>query len=155
MNLSPIDLAERVELWQHRLAPLGVTHWRIERIVIGDADALGEASENANASAIRSKSYDSVTFFFLSEYVEEATEKQLDETIVHEWLHVYGRDLDELHTRVETWMPEATYDDFKDNWHHLREGEVERMARLIVALYNAPRKADIPRLNRLFRTTLA
>jgi hypothetical protein len=147
LNLTEVQLAQKVERWQERLRPLGISHWRIDRIIIGDESP--SLSRSANASAGVSQNYDSVTFFFNGDYVEEAEERELDETIVHEWLHVFMRDLDELQERVEPWMPDATYEGYRDAWSHEREGEVERLARLIVSLYHADSERE---LHMFFRT---
>lgn len=131
MEISPIELAERVQLWQQRLPLLGISHWRIQRVTVG-----GDDGRNANATAGVSPHYDFVYFYFNSDWLEEVGSMQeLDETIVHEWVHVAGRDVDEVQSLVEDWMPRATWTMYHDAYHHAREGEVDRFAKQIVNLF--------------------
>lgn len=134
MKISDAALGDRVRLWQQRLAPLGVAQWRIEKIIIGGTAPSG--SEDAHASAGVSSSYESVRFFFDDTFIAGCSRNELDETIVHEWLHVFGRDLDEVRERVKRWMPEMTFEDYTDTYTHAREGEIDRLARFIVYLFN-------------------
>lgn len=128
-----IKLAQRVEAWQKRLAPLGIGHFRILAVHVVDQTPGGA---RANASVFTPSDYDSAEFWFKYDYVEECNEQELDETIIHEWLHVAFRDLDDALEVVESWMPEATHNDFENRIDHEREGVIDRLARLIYALHN-------------------
>lgn len=130
-----IRLAKRIERWQRVLRPLGVGSFRIECVTICD-----ETSSKAGAIATSRipPHYDSVYFEFTRDFLAEASKRRLDEVIVHEWLHVAHRDTDEATTRaVRAWMPEATYEDWKDAVEHEHEGFIERLARLVVDLHYA------------------
>ncbi len=129
---TPVQLAERVEEWQHRLALLGVGHFRITSVTIDDETPAGP---HAQASAQMSTSYDNVRMWFKHDYIEVCGERDLDETIVHEWLHVAMRDFDSAIDAVEAWMPKQTYDAFEERVDHEREGVVDRVSRTIVAFY--------------------
>jgi hypothetical protein len=154
VNITPIELAERVELWQNRLAPLGVNHFRIECITYGSPPVERLSSGGRiKATASVETDYDSVYFLFNDEEVEQMTPRKLDETIVHEWMHVATRDLAELQSRLETWMPAATFEDYHDGYKHIEEGLIDRLARLIVSLYYAPKRASVEQLDKLYRTT--
>jgi hypothetical protein len=133
MKITPIQLAKRVEKWGQRLAPLGVSHWRIERVILtDDIDSYGR---NASAGVSTSDFYDDVTWHFQNEWLENCTEQELDETIIHEWLHVAWRDLAEVQKRVRTWMPYATFNDHTDAVRHETEGLVDRLSRAMYHLY--------------------
>lgn len=75
--------------------------------------------------------YDKAWWYFHDEYLSDCEEYQLDQTIIHEWLHVAMRDLDFSLGLVETWMPEATYKSWEQTVDHEREGLVERLATLL------------------------
>lgn len=130
MRISPVNLAKRTERWKHRLAPLGVSHFEIDSVTITD-DVPG--ADRAQAAVQVSRHYDSCRFFFNEEFIEECTSDELDQTIIHEWLHVAWRDLEEATSRVEDWMPPRYYDDFDERITHEMEGLIERLARTIWA----------------------
>lgn len=133
MRITPINLAKRVERWQKRLVELGLAHWRITRVTITDRMPNGD---HADASVQVSNDYDSYHIWFRDDFIVETDAKRLDETIVHELLHVSMRDLDESLENVEEWMPPAGYNDWSRVVNHAREGHVERLARLIVRLHS-------------------
>lgn len=132
MKITPTQLAKRVEKWQQILAPLGIGHFSINCISLVD-EVPG--TPGSLAAVTTSQDYDYVRFYFNNEYLDEADAEDVDRTIVHEWLHVALRDLDHALRAVEKWMPEATYDDWDDRVTHEREGLIERLASLIVALH--------------------
>lgn len=125
------QLQRRVEQWQSRLALLGVSQWRIESVEIVDETPGGP---NADATVCTSSKYDSAYFYFARDFIETATPATLDETIIHEWLHVAMRDLDRTLDCVENWMPEQTHTDFDRTVDRAREALIERLARTIYAL---------------------
>lgn len=130
MNITPEQLGERVEAWQNRLTLLGVAHFRIVEIVLSD-DVPGWDGANAGVSV--SEDYDRVTFYFDNNYVEGATGKQLDETILHEWVHVAMRNLNNATNLAREWLPEATWGMFDANLDHHKETLVDRVARQLYA----------------------
>lgn len=125
MKITPVQLAERVEAWQKRLAPLGVAHWTIEKVILCDETPSGP---NANATVNTSPTYDYCTFWFRADYVEEATADELDNTIIHEWMHVAMRDLDEAIAAAEDQLSPGFRDAWEDRVGHEREGLVDRLA---------------------------
>lgn len=131
MKITPIQLAKRVERWGKRLAPLGVAHFEFTVTTCDEVPPDG----SGQAAAWVSSDYDAVKFYFQNDYVEESSEDQLDQTIVHEWLHIAMRDFDNVTELVETWMPEATYTQWEQMLKHEREGVVDRIATLIVQLH--------------------
>ncbi len=134
MKITPVQLARRVEHWQKILAPLGVGHFRVDRVTTCDTTS----GDSAAIATIRtSPHYDSVVFEFTYGFLDEADSRRLDEVIVHEWLHPIFRDHDEAARVVKSWMPEATYEDWFDRIEHEQEGIIERVARFIVDLHYA------------------
>ncbi len=131
VKITSIELAQRIEWWQGILAPLGVSHFRIERVTCCEETT---SKCNAIATSRIPSHYDSVYFEFTDDFLEEATERRLDEVIVHEWLHVAHRDVDEAMRAPRPWMAEQAYDDWVERVEHEHEGLIERLARFIVAL---------------------
>lgn len=127
-----INLAKRVERWQQTLAPLGVSHWRIGAVTVTD-DVPGQP--DSQAAVQPSHDYDSVRFWFLEEFVDSATERELDEAIIHEWMHVAMRDFDAAVLWAEDSLAPAALSAWEDRIHHEREGIIDRLARLIYALH--------------------
>lgn len=125
------QLLKRVKFWQRTLVDLGLQHWRIEECAIEHEDAM----ESRAASVGTSKQYASVWFKFRRDFLDEAPTDKIDETIIHEWLHVYLRDLEEAKDGAETWFTTAAWTDFEERYEHETEGVVEGMARLIVRLH--------------------
>lgn len=134
VKITPIQLAKRVERWQNLLSPLGVGHFRITAVHL-----VEHAPHNprAKASVWCPSHYDNAEFWFTYELLESCDEQELDETIIHEWLHVAWRDMDEALEAVEKWMPDSTYEDFESVIDHEREGLIDRTARALYALHNA------------------
>lgn len=130
MDISPVELAERVEEWGKMLAPLGVAHWHI-----GGVALLDDMSDGAVARAKTSIQYDRCWFEFKREFVENATEDDLDQIILHEWMHVAMRNMDARLEQVEEWMPAATYGLWKDSMTHDLEGVVDRIATVLLQFY--------------------
>lgn len=127
-----IKLAERIELWQSRLARLGIGHWRIDAVHVDDETPGGP---RANATVRPSYHYDSCEFWFKHDYVDNASEAELDETIIHEWLHVFMRDFDRAVESVEDQLAAAVRDIWDEHVDHEREQLIEAMARQIYELW--------------------
>jgi hypothetical protein len=128
LNITSTQLAKRVEKWQKHLAPLGIGHWNIESVNLVDETP---ADVGAQATVGSHSLYDNCIFWFTHSFIEEATERELDETIVHEWLHVAMRSFDQAITSVEDSLAPAVNDQWHSWVHHEREGLVERLALLI------------------------
>lgn len=134
MKITPIQLAKRVEKWGKTLATLSVAHFEFELSISNEKpDSAG--NKYPQASVLIDPQYDKAWFWFYEDYLDCCTEDQLDQTIIHEWLHVAMRDFDFTMDLVETWMPEATYDSWEQTVTHEREGLVERLATTLFQLY--------------------
>lgn len=134
MKITPIQLAKRVEAWGKRLAPLGVAHFDILRVTIGDESPSGH--QNSKAAVQVHDLYDNCAFFFDSDELDRMEADELDMTIIHEWLHVAFRDLEAAINSYEDWVPVKFQDDFEDRLNHEREGLVDRLARALFQLYS-------------------
>lgn len=123
-----IKLAERIELWQERLRWLGIGHWRIDAVHVVDETPGGP---HANATVRPSYHYQSCEFWFRHDYMDECTEADLDETIIHEWLHVAMRDLDRAIEAIDDQLTPAARDIWDARVDHEREGLIDAVARQI------------------------
>jgi hypothetical protein len=132
-GLKRAKLEKRVKFWQERLSELGVSHWRLESICIVEEC---ESGKSAAASIHFPADYDSFDLQFKREHLKFASKQRIDEDIVHEFLHLAWRDMDDTTAGVTTWMPNATYDDWRERYKHEQEGLIERTARLIVRLHD-------------------
>ena len=134
MKITPIQLAKRVEAWGKRLAPLGIAHFDILRVTVGDESPSGDP--DAKASVQVHDLYDNCSFFFDSDELERMDEDELDMTIIHEWLHVAFRDLEAAVAAYEEWVPSRSYGAFSSRLNHEREGLVDRLARAMFQLHS-------------------
>lgn len=124
------QLRRRIESWQAHLAPLGLDHWRIDSVTI--------ESDDANRASVQvARMYDSCHFHFDPEFLAEADDQELDEVIIHEWVHVAMRDWDQAIEAIEGELSPASKWQWNDRMHHEREGLVDHIARQIYASYNA------------------
>ncbi len=129
MNITPIQLATRVEKWGKKLAPLGVGHWSIESVCISEL-------EESRATVETSKNYDECWWDFDVTFLKECQAHELDQVIIHEWVHVAMRDLDNLvYDTAERWLPEEAFQDFRENLLHEREGHVDRVSKALTQLH--------------------
>lgn len=134
MKITEEELMERVEEWQQRLGGLGIAHFVIEGLNVVDITPGGPG---AKASVQVSNNYDTATFWFTHEFLEETEEQELEETIIHEWVHVAMRDLDFSLESVESWMPPITYQMWDETVDHEREGFVDRIAQALIQMWYA------------------
>lgn len=141
-----VRLAKRVEKWRDRLVCLGLDHWRIDAVHVVDETPGGPW---AKATVRPSHSYDSCEFWFTFDFMAEATERELDETILHEWLHVVMRDLDQAVESVESELSSGYREAWSDRVRHEREWLIDAMARQIYLLWQAPQEATPATLRRL------
>lgn len=133
MNISSIELAERCEEWQQRLSSLGIAHWRIACVTITDNVPSDTASGVSYAGVVIDENYDTLRLYFNADFVEGATAKELDEVILHEFVHVAFRDLNNAIDLAKPWFPEAAWDTYDDNLEHKKESITERFARQLYA----------------------
>jgi hypothetical protein len=129
-----VKLAKRIEFWQKRLPMLAIGHFDIKCVTTTD-DVPCRGGLSAVAAVQTSVLYDSCHFYFDNDFVDEADQHELDQTIIHEWVHVAMRDFDVSLHAVESWMPEQTYEDFKETVDQRREGFVDRVARQLYDAY--------------------
>ena len=132
-----IQLAKRVEFWQKQLSGLGVGHWRIEQV-----SCVNEVpgAQGSLAGVFPSGQYASATFWFQNEHIDNSTPREVDETIVHEWLHVVMRDLDAALDSVDEHLAPAVEEMWKSRVTHEREALVDMLARDIVDKYYAAKQ---------------
>lgn len=125
---AAIKLAERVEEWQDRLRWLGIGHWRIDAVHVDDETPGGP---HANATVRASYHYQSCEFWFKHEFVDNANDAELDETIIHEWLHVAMRDFDRAVESIEDQLSCSVREVWESRVDHEREGLIDAVARQI------------------------
>lgn len=136
MKLTPIQLAKRVEQWQKRLPLLGVGHVTIKCVTLCDETPGGP---QAKATVQSSTHYDEAHFWFTFDFIAECDEAELDQTIIHEWVHVAMRDLDSAIESVDEQLSPAVNEVWTDRLEHEREGLVDKIARQIYHLWLASR----------------
>ena len=129
-------LLKRIEFWQRKLEPLGLKRWRLE---VSYTDEV-EGHKGAVATASPSTHYDTVWFQFERAYVEEADRWKLDETIIHEWLHVLMRDLDTAIHYASEYMSPQVCELWECQVEHEREGLIEALARAIRMLHDGSKR---------------
>jgi len=144
-----IKVAKRVEFWRDRLIPLGLGHWRIDQVSVVD-EIPGRTT--AKATVQPSHTYDSVIFWFAHGFVTEASLRDLDETIIHEWVHVFMRDFDQSIESVEYDLSTGARERWSDWVGHEREGVVDRLARTFYVLYTAEKGASPRALSNIVRS---
>jgi hypothetical protein len=132
--LNEAALRERVQFWAATLGPLGVGHFTITNVSIVDEP---DPNEEAKASIELSGHYDECEFRFARSFVENCSRQELDQSIVHEWLHAAWRDHDMIFEVLEKRLSPSAYDDFMLRQVHETEGIIDRVSRTIIALYNA------------------
>lgn len=132
--MTEAQLRTRVELWQKRLALLGVGHWRFTLKV---SDAIADRPENnPQAKADTHHFYDTVDFEFTTAAIQEHIDAgTLDEVVVHEWLHAADRTQDEIVYDLLEQLPPAARDLVEKREEAARERRVDNLARLIVSLH--------------------
>lgn len=79
--------------------------------------------------------YDLAHFYFNNSFIENTTASELDETILHEWVHVAFRDYDNAVKLSKPWFPDAAWETFDRNIDHHKETIVDRMAKTLYAFY--------------------
>jgi hypothetical protein len=134
LRITEDQLTKRVEKWRKRIEPLGIGHFTITGLHIVDETPGGP---DAEASAYISHNYDNVRMWFAAPFLAEATSQQVDETILHELVHIGMRDVDRATDPVERYMPVATFEDFADRLLHEKEKFVDRVAKTIYSTYHA------------------
>jgi hypothetical protein len=134
VKITGPQLARRVEKWGKRLSDLGVAHWRIEYVAL--ADELPGDTPEADACVQCSALYDNCRFVFRNGFLGRVEARELDETIIHEWLHVAMRNLDRVYEIPEKYMPEATYGDWTHRVFEERENLIDGLSKALYTLHS-------------------
>lgn len=130
MTTSPSKLLKRVQFWQKELATLGISAWRLDELELVESDDF-------RAQVCASSHYDLYKLRFDREFLEDATEQDLDETIVHELLHVVMRDLDTATDRAIRYTPGGEDGELHSSIKLAREALVHRLSLQIVSTFYA------------------
>lgn len=99
-----------------------------------DGDMPG-LHNDAYACVQASPQYSNCRFFFNRTFLDAAGSDDLDETIIHEWLHVAMRDFDRALEVPERWMPDATYEQWTERVTEEREGFIDGLAKALLTLH--------------------
>jgi hypothetical protein len=133
-----IQLAKRVEAWQKRLGPLGLSQYTIDAVSTMD-DPGG--NEMATACVHPSANYDRCRFEFRNEDVDWAYDNDdfeyLDQTILHEWVHVAFQAFENSIELVEDSLSQGQLDIWKEAMDHSREQLIDRIARQLYAAFKS------------------
>jgi hypothetical protein len=144
VKITPVNLARRVERWQKRLSLLGVGHFTIRQVTVGDKNPWRESDRKVRASVYVPTHYDYCMFFFDADELEGMSADELDQTIIHEWLHVAMRDLDASLESVEEYMSAASHGEWEDRVNHEREGFIDRLAWMLLLFYKGEKPRFAP-----------
>jgi hypothetical protein len=98
---------------------------------------------HANATVQTDGNYDRLRMQFQYAYLEHCTEDELDQTIIHEWLHVAMRDFDHSIETIEDALSPGVCQQWADSVEHEREGLVDRLATALLLLH----KGEKPRFS--------
>jgi hypothetical protein len=123
------ELEVRIEFWLEELWTLGIGHWRIKDVEIVDEV---DGQPDGKAGVWTSDYYDSCSFQFCRDDLPEGINREVDETIVHELLHVAWRDLAQASKIPSGSMSRDVAWELESRVEHETEGIIERLARLIV-----------------------
>jgi hypothetical protein len=119
----------RVRRWQKRLEAFGISQFRVSVEITPHLPP--KADDNyPGASAAEVHEYtDDVTFYFAP---DENKGDELDYSIVHEWVHVAMRSLDNAMEAACPLLPEPAKLLYRSRLDQEREQFIERIARAIV-----------------------
>lgn len=134
MNITQEQLTKRVAFWQKRLAPLGIGHFDAEYVGIVLETPAGP---DAAAASFISTSYDVVRMWYKAEFLDDCEKEQLDQLIIHEWVHVALRDLVRTHDILHRYLPPASLEDFEDRVLHEQEKVIDRIANALLSAYSS------------------
>lgn len=133
-----IQLAKRVERWQKRLLPLGLAQYTIDRVTTTDAPGGNDGSA---ACVHVTADYDRAVFEFRNDVVDWAYDNEdfeyLDQTILHEWLHVSFQDYyNSIFLVGEKLSPDAN-ELWEEAMEHSNERLIDRLARQLYAAFKS------------------
>lgn len=131
-----IQLAKRVEAWQSHLGPLGLTQYTIDKV--STVDEPGGNPDSA-ACVTPSQNYDRCRFEFQNDMVDEAYESgdlaYLDQTILHEWLHVAFQRFENAIEMPHDYLAPMVSEIWEEALRQAREQLIDRLARQLYAAY--------------------
>lgn len=127
-------LENRIRYWLDTLAPMGCAHWAVD-VEITDAP---DGNPDSNAACSFSTLYDTAKIEFNSSHIDEANDREIDCTIVHELLHLVGRDLWSVHKDSEVFFGKPAWTMQDNRFHHELEGFTDRVARALVEAHACP-----------------
>ena len=133
-----IQLAKRVETWQKRLGPLGLLQYTIDSVSCSDSPGGNEWSA---ACVTPSANYDRARFEFRNDVVDFAYDNDdfeyLDQTILHEWLHVSFQAFENTIELVDDKLSSAQSEIWQEALTHTREQLIDRLARQLYAAFKS------------------
>lgn len=126
------DIEYILSVWQSRL---NLTHWTIKVDWATPPERPDGADEGDMlwADVVWGNSSDDATIRFHESYLGW-DRKQMNETVVHELIHLVNRDLQEGVESAEDVMPTSAFKVFRNRFEHEIEGVIERTAKLFVTL---------------------
>jgi hypothetical protein len=124
MKITRKQVERTLRVWQTRL---GLQTWDIK------IDWEKSAGDDINASTYRLNTYDRATLCFDTAYVNWSKEF-LNQTVVHELLHLVTRDLDRVFADFEISAHPEAYRVLDKRYDHEIEGVVDRLANRIVEI---------------------
>jgi hypothetical protein len=95
------------------------------------------AYSSSQAAVKTSNDYDVCHFFFNNDFLDRCTEEQLDQTIIHEWVHVAMRSYDQAVAAVDEELSGGSRYHWNLRLEHERENLVERLAQQLWKLHYA------------------
>ena len=123
------QLKARVDHWR---GVLHLDHWDMNIEVV---TAFDGSHDGAFARCLNEDDYDDTTLTFLDDWFRYASAADIDYAIVHEMLHVLMRDFDHAIDSIDRQLAPAVSEIWQEGVRHEREGIVDRLAKVIVALH--------------------
>lgn len=124
--MTTAQLVKRVTFWQKKL---GLDHWDIEVEVVESPHASGN-SNLATAACWSSDTYDNAKIEIREDYAEWELE-DLDQTIIHELMHIVTRDIDRTARLLREEIGASAWNLYSAVWDREIEGLVDRLAKIV------------------------